>query len=404
MFFLLSYSHRGVGFGPYHIDLDVYRIGGQAWLHGEDLYGHLPATSAGARLPFTYPPVAAFLLAPFSLVPMAVAATVLTFATIVLLAVALRVFLRRLTGPAAGSWWAIAWLLPAGLLLEPVRDTLGFGQVNVVLMALVSLDCLAETPRWPRGALVGLAAAVKLTPAAFVLFFLVRRDLRAAGTVACSFAAVAALGFAVAWHDSVQYWTGTAFQVSRAGGPGAASNQSILAILARAGLGPHTPAAVAAWLALSAVVVAFAWRRMSQALAAAENCLALSLNAFAALLISPVSWSHHWAWCAPAVLTFTARGVSRRSRRLLAAGAAGLALFAASPQFWIRPGWNADVRWAVWQQLVTSPYALFAALILLLNCAAVSPVRSIPGSGSTPRAADVEPGDHGQLPARRDKP
>jgi alpha-1,2-mannosyltransferase len=365
-FFLLSYSHRGVSFGPYHIDLDVYRLGGRAWLHGGNLYGHLPATRAGARLPFTYPPVAAVLLSPFSLVPMTVAATVLTLTTIALLTMVLWVFHRRLAGPAAGSPWALAWLLPPALFLEPVRDTLGFGQVNVVLMALVSLDCLAQTPRWPRGALTGLAAAVKLTPAAFVLFFLLRRDRRAACCAAVSFAVMTAIGFAVAWQDSVRYWTGIVFQTGRPGSTQSASNQSILAILARAGLGPHTPAGIATWLVLSAVTAAVACRGMRRALAVSGDCLALSLNAFAALLISPVSWSHHWVWCVPALLTLAVLGAGHRSRLPLAAACTGLAMFATAPQLWLPHGRNAELHWTAWQQVTGSCYALFAALILVL--------------------------------------
>ncbi len=91
----------------------------------------------------------------------------------------LAVFLRRQAWPAAGSPWTVGWLLPAALLLEPLRSDLAYGQVDIVLMALVTLDCLTVEPRWPRGVLTGLAAAVKLTPAAFVLFFLLRRDYRA---------------------------------------------------------------------------------------------------------------------------------------------------------------------------------------------------------------------------------
>ena len=181
--FLLSYSRHGVGFGPYRIDLAVYRIGGRTWLHGGDLYGQV-LVIRGLRLPFTYPPIAAVGLAPLALLPMTAAGTVLTVGSVALAAVVLRVFLRRLAGPAAGSMWAAGWLLPAALLLEPVRSTLAYGQVNIVLMALVTLDCLTVEPRWPRGALTGLAAAVKLTPAAFVLFFLLRRDYRAAATAA----------------------------------------------------------------------------------------------------------------------------------------------------------------------------------------------------------------------------
>ena len=93
-FFLLSYSRHGVSFGPYRIDLNVYRIGSAAWLRGGDLYGVLPPTSTGARLPFSYPPIAAVLLAPLALVPMPVAVTLLTTVTIALTALVLRVFLR----------------------------------------------------------------------------------------------------------------------------------------------------------------------------------------------------------------------------------------------------------------------------------------------------------------------
>lgn len=368
-FFLLSYTRHGVGFGPYHIDLDVYRIGARVWLHGGNLYGPLPATRAGLRLPFTYPPVAAILLAPLALIPYPAAATALTLATIALLATVVRLFLRRLAGPAAGSPWALAWLLPPALFLEPVRATLSFGQINVVLMAMVSLDCLAGQPRWPRGALTGLAAAIKLTPGAFVLFFLLRRDYRAAAWAGLSFAAATAMGFAAAWPDSVRYWTRTFYQAGRAGNPASASNQCIVAVLARAGLDPHSPAGVSAWLALSAVVTVVASRGMRSALAASEDCLALALNAFTALLISPVSWSHHWVWCAPALMTIATLGYRHRSALALAAATAGLGIFATAPQFWLPHELQPQIRWAAWQQATTSSYVLFAALILLASSA-----------------------------------
>src|SRR4051812_29538539 len=46
---------------PYRIDIDVYRMGGRAWLDGTSLYRDrvLFHTVAGLHLPFTYPPLAA---------------------------------------------------------------------------------------------------------------------------------------------------------------------------------------------------------------------------------------------------------------------------------------------------------------------------------------------------------
>jgi alpha-1,2-mannosyltransferase len=375
-FFLLSYSRHGISFGPYRIDLDVYRIGSRAWLDGRPLYGRLPATRAGARLPFSYPPAAAVALAPLALVPWTVAATSLTLATVALAAVVLAVFLRRLAGPGPmlpgrERAWVVAWLLPAALFLEPVRTTLNYGQVNVVLMALVSLDCLTPAPRWPRGALTGVAAAVKLTPAGFVLFFLLRRDYRAAATAGLAFAAVTGAGFALAPADSARYWTRVLLAPGRDGSPAFAANQCLTAVLARAGLAPGTTAGTVAWLVLSAAVLALAAGGMRRALAAGEDCWALCLCALAVLLISPVSWSHHWVWCVPVLLTLAR--LSRRDGRWRPVPAVlaglGLAGFAAGPQWWLPHGGGRELGWALWQQAAGSWYVLFAVLILIWSAA-----------------------------------
>jgi alpha-1,2-mannosyltransferase len=364
--FLLSYSRHGVGIGPYRIDLGAYRAGGRTWLRGGDLYGQVPVLQ-GLQLPFTYPPIAAVVLAPLALLPMAAAGTLLTVGSIALAAVVLGVFLRRLGGPTAGSLWAVGWLLPAALLLEPVRSTLAYGQINIVLMALVALDCLTTAPRWPRGALIGLAAAMKLTPAAFVLFFLLRRDYRAAAVAGVSFAATTAAGFVLAGPDSVRYWTGTVFQTERIGNPATVADQCLQAVLARAGLDPHTLPGAAAWLMLSAIVVVVACRGMRHAFAASQDCWALSLNAFAVLLISPVSWSHHWVWCAPALLTLADLGRRHHHRLAVAAATCGLVLFVSAPQWWLGRFAGPDLRWAAWQQAIGSSYVLFAVLVLLLS-------------------------------------
>ena len=361
---LLSVTRHGVSFGRYRIDLDVYRLGSQVWLHRGDLYGVLPLTSSGVRLPFSYPPVAAAALSPLSLMPMALAGTLLTLASVALTGAVLRMFLRY--GAGVESWWTVGWLLPAALSIEPVRNTLNYGQVNVLLMALVAADCLLPGTRWPRGALVGLAAAVKLTPAAFVLFFLCRGDRRAAGTAAASFAAWTAIGFALDSRDSVRYWTSIVASTSRPGNPLFCANQSIQGVLARAGLDPHTPAGTAAWLAASAAVLALAWRGMRRASAASDHAWALSLNAFAALLISPISWSHHWVWAAPALLLLAVRGLRDKNRSLMAAALAGLAVFAAGPQWWFPHAGNREAHWAAWEQVIGGSYMILAAVILVI--------------------------------------
>jgi alpha-1,2-mannosyltransferase len=367
---VISFPHaHAVAFGPYRIDLDVYRIGSRAWLNGRFLYGRLPRAMSGAKLPFTYPPLAAVLLSPLALVPMAVASVGLTLLSIGLLAVVLRVSLRSMNRAAGQSpaWasWAVWWLLPAALFLEPVRNNLAYGQINIVLMALVMLDCLTPdaATRWPRGCLIGIAAAVKLTPAAFVLYFVVRRDWRSAGTAAASFLLATGVGFLVDWHDSVQYWTKTLFDVSRIGGLSYAANQSILGVLDR--LGMSHPAATLAWAVATVIVICAAWRGMRRALAASQYCFALTLNALAALLVSPVSWSHQWVWCVPALLAVADATLRHRAVSQAAATALGIVLFFAGPEWWFPHGHRHELAWSGWQQGVGSAYVFFAAAILV---------------------------------------
>jgi alpha-1,2-mannosyltransferase len=355
-------SFGGAGWSPYRIDLDVYRIASLTWLHGGNPYGVLPPTSAGIALPFSYPPAAAVALAPLAVVPMAVAGFALTLASIALTWVVLRVFTCSLSS-RTDLWW----LLPAALALEPVRATLNFGQVNIALMALVTLDCLHPEPRWPRGALAGLAAAVKLTPLAFILFFVVHNDRRAAGTVALSFATVTGAGLIVDWHDSVRYWTSVAFSTTRPGSPAFEGNQAISGVLARSGLNPHSQAGSAAWLALSAAVAVAAVIGMRRAIVAGEPAWALSVNALAALLISPISWTHHWVWAAPALMCLAVTGRRHSWRGGVAAAWAGLVLFTVSPM-WLLPrsGNTAGPGWAWWEQVTGDTYVIFGGVVLVL--------------------------------------
>ena len=94
---------RLLGHTPYRIDIDVYRMGGRAWLDGKPLYadGAMFDTRAGLDLPFTYPPLAAVAFAPFALLPLPVASAAITVTTLVLLIVSTVIVLTRLDVLAA---------------------------------------------------------------------------------------------------------------------------------------------------------------------------------------------------------------------------------------------------------------------------------------------------------------
>jgi alpha-1,2-mannosyltransferase len=255
-------------------------------------------------------------------------------------------------------------VLPAALFLEPVRSTIQFGQVNVALMALVTADCLVKTPRWPRGSLTGLAAAMKLTPLPFILFFLLRRDYRAAATMSLTFLSCTALGAVVAPQDSRQFWTSAVFTTTtRIGNPQYAPNQSFVGIMARAGFNPASPACLCLWLVLTIAVLAVTCVGMRRAFAAQHARLALVLCAFASLLVSPISWSHQWVWAGPALLALAAAGRDTSLRGARPAAACGLVIFVIAPQWWF----DSLPRWTLWQQAIGDAYVIFAVSVLILT-------------------------------------
>ena len=66
-------------------------------------------------------------------------------------------------------------LLPLVLILEPIQSTIFFGQINLLLAVAVALDLLVVPPRF-RGVLIGAATAIKLTPAVYILYLVMRRQ------------------------------------------------------------------------------------------------------------------------------------------------------------------------------------------------------------------------------------
>lgn len=391
---LLTYQRGSLNLSVYRLDLNVYRVGATAWMHGRALYGPLPPIANGMLEPFTYPPIAAVVMAPLALVSNTVAGVLMTAISLSLLVCVLALFLRA-TRSASGrrSWKLAVALLPFAVLVEPVRSTLAYGQINIVLMALVCLDILLPSTRftvagrtigWPRGALTGIAASLKLTPLVFLIYFIARGDRRGALSLAGAFLAASAIGFAVSPNDSARYWSSTVFHTSRIGAPYLNTNQSITGVLYRAHQGGA--AEVDLWFAASAVVAVIALIAVRKAVLRGSTVTALALTECAGLLASPVSWSHHWVWAAPVLVCALLRGWRQRyspGSRYLISSALVSAVFLAAPQTWLPHSDGRELCWALWEQVIGSTY-VWVALAALVLCA----IRRNPDSVSTMPRSD----------------
>ncbi|MFF7331298.1 glycosyltransferase 87 family protein [Streptomyces sp. NPDC090306] len=292
-------------------DLRVYHGTVNGWLHhGGRIYDYrMPGTAYG----FTYPPFAAVVMAPMALVGVRTAIALGLLLNLAALAAVLRLL--------AGARWrrhgwfggALACCLLA--LFEPLRDTFSFGQVNLVLLALVLTDLRLITSGRERlaGVGIGLATAVKLTPALFIGLLLVTRRWRAAALA--SAVTAAATGFAACLDPAASrfYWTDALWDTGRVGRAEYVSNQSLQGVLARLG-----DPGRGLWAAAAAVVLGVWALRTRRAASRGDWTAAFALTGLTACLVSPVTWVHHLVWLLPAFAVLLRAGRTRVAAALYA--------------------------------------------------------------------------------------
>ena len=138
--------------GGQWVDLDVYTRAGASILRRESLYD-----VSVKDLPFTYPPFAAALFTPLSLIPVEISRWLFTAGSLACYMAIVFIGIR-----SARIGWLVGGVVgAAGLGLEPFFLNISLGQINLYLILIVTLDCLVVPVRY-RGWLVGLAAGIKI--------------------------------------------------------------------------------------------------------------------------------------------------------------------------------------------------------------------------------------------------
>lgn len=416
-------SRRAPDWTLYPVDFDVYRDGGLIIRHisppydpraADPLYGW----SRTSLLSFTYTPFSAVAFALVSFVPPALDPRLTELVNLAALYGAAWCALRGLgwTGRRARIGGALLGAA-AGLLTEPVFRTVYLGQINLVLMLMICWDLTqpdTSRSRWWKGLATGVAAGVKLVPLIFVPYLLLTRRFRQALTVLAGFALTIVVGFAAAPSASADYWFNTLFlSDGRTGFPGWGGNQSLHGMITR--LAGGVAAGNLPWLAAAAVVAVAGLAAAALLDRAGHQMLGLLTTALTGLLVSPISWDHHWVWVVPGLMAAAHYGAVawRRRRRapallLGATVVAGLLVFAPWPgRLWgapvLAPGfftwgliwaapdssvayfmkhgdrsWYEEYHWHHLQALAGNSYVLagLAALVILCVTAAALTRRS----------------------------
>lgn len=329
------------------VDFAVYRLGGHHLATGEPLY------RAGGALPFTYPPFAAVLFDPLARMSVDVGQVLM-----IVLSTGCYLGFVLVCAHESGLSRSATWMaLVGGLLYEPVLHTLGLGQVNLLLGLLIALDCLVVSPRW-RGLLVGLAIGIKLTPLVFVLFFVLQRDVRAIGRAALGFTFTLLLAWALDPADSRLFWTKLFYDPGHVGRVGYPYNQGVYGALARA-LHTMSPSFVL-YAGCAALLSGLAAYAAHMQLRRANRLGALVAVAVLGLLVSPVSWTHHWIWLLPAGWLLVG------ARRFVAA-AFVIAVPVVSPLRYIPTPKNlSDLHLVWWQTALSLSYTLAGLVVLVV--------------------------------------
>jgi alpha-1,2-mannosyltransferase len=281
-------------------DLRVYLAAGNALLHGIDPY---TVTLEHGEV-FTYPPFAIALFAPLSMLPVAVAQWLVAVA---LFAVAVGLARRAprvgpLTG--AGFWVTLAVVLGSEVFYDSIR----FGQVSLFLVLAVVFDAtLPANSRW-KGVLLGLTAAIKLTPLAIVPFLLVGKQYKMAARAAVAFFAASLLGFAIAPGPSREYWGKLLWSTARVGDDGSLGNFALRGTLERTVGGSIS---TSGWIGLALLFAGglcwLIYRRTPARNQIPAGELVL-VGGLASLVLSPITWTHHMGWMLAAVPLLWGRG------------------------------------------------------------------------------------------------
>jgi alpha-1,2-mannosyltransferase len=283
-----------------YFDLKVYYGAMDYWVNrGGDIYDYLvPGTPYG----FTYPPFAAALMTPMALIGWHTAIAI----SVTMNVLALLAILTWLVGPIIKRqgwqfWFAMAIAMGLVAAFEPVRETVNFGQVNILLLFLVVGDVLMLVRGGSRlgGIGIGLATAIKLTPGIFIVYLLVTRRGRAAAVSAATAAAATWVAATFAPDASRVFWTDAMWNTDRVGSPTFVSNQALSGLVGRIfNPDPMKPL----WLLLVLMALAvWAWR-VRRAVKNRDEVAGLALTGLVGCMISPISWIHHLVWVLPSIV------------------------------------------------------------------------------------------------------
>ena len=357
-------------------DAQIYVNAVRHWWAGEGLYDFANEIGFG----FTYPPFAALVVSAVAWLPGRAAS--LAFQIVVLVGVFVLVAIVVRSLKVRDVRFATL-VIGTGLVFSyPVLREFVSGQVDIVLAIMVAVDLLVLRGTRYQGLLTGVAAAIKLTPAAFGLFFVADKQLRPVINAAIGGLGATAIGFLVSPGASIEFWTRRLWETERVGHVAVALNQNLAAVVVRAfRTESFSGTGRSVWAGLVLATIALGWWAIRRALKARVPALGFAVAGLVMLLISPISWLHHWAFV---VVVFTVLAifiVRTRGVWWIVAALLGLPVLVLAPWWLFGPA----VTWVSLPLVLAGSYPVIWAVFVLV-VAATAPLPSSVSGEPAPSA------------------
>ncbi len=343
---IVPYSMPFWGLFDNQLDLDVYRAGARTVLDGGKLYD----VKLLGQMDYTYAPISIPFFIPFALMSFGAARIVWSAGILVALYLVIMLSFRVLGRRPTWQLRVIALSLVAiVMLLEPVRTTIWYGQINVFLMLLVLADLTRDDDSRVRGLGTGLAAGIKMTPLIFGLYLVIVGRWRAVAGLVAGFAATVVIGFLIMPKAALKFWTARISDSNRVGSPQSVGNQSLRGWLAN--LADTDTPSTTIWLVTALVALGIGMYAAYLAHHRGNELLALTMVGMTGCAVSPMSWGHHWVWFVPLTVIgvdlLLRVGLSVPRRLLVGAGLVAMLLAAFS--------WRTHYDHAIWFVLRSVP-------------------------------------------------
>lgn len=218
--------------------------------------------------------------------------------------------------------------------IDPVFKTLLLGQDNLVIVAAVVFDFIQPAGSRTKGVWLGIFSGIKLIPLFLICYLITTRRWRFALRALTTFVGTIAVGAVALPLDSWRYWTGIVFDANRAGNIFDPRAQSLLSNFERWFGSPNI---LIPWIITDLIVAGICLLLATRLYHRGYDIAGMYICGAATLIISPVTWNHHFVWAVPMLIIILYKAWVQRSIPGLSAALTILLVLYIHPYTWAVP-------------------------------------------------------------------